>query len=179
MRRPKATLPYGAGSLLEFQTRRLAKLFGEVLVVLKSPPDFPVGPARVVLDRRTEPAPIFGLLRALEETPSRVFVMAVDLPLLPDELIGAIARRGLRSSAPALVPHADGLPQPLAAVWDRAVLPFARERVARGDLSLNGLAEEAGAEVLTEPEWRAHDPSGNAFTNFNTIEAWATLRERA
>jgi len=52
-------------------------------------------------------------------------------------------------------------------------------RVAAHDLSLHGLAEAVGAEVLTEPEWKAADPSGNSFLNANTLEEFAALRERA
>ncbi|HSD72752.1 MAG TPA: NTP transferase domain-containing protein, partial [Thermoanaerobaculia bacterium] len=80
MGRPKAALPWGAGNLLEFQTGRLAALFREVIVVVKRPPDFPVGPARVVFDTSPEYAAIHGLARALEETEDRMFVLAVDLP---------------------------------------------------------------------------------------------------
>ena len=59
-------------------------------------------------------------------------------------------------------------------IWD-----CARERIARGDLSLHGLAEEVGAEIFTEEIWRAIDPSGNSFANLNTIEEYAAIRERA
>jgi hypothetical protein len=46
-------------------------------------------------------------------------------------------------------------------------------------MSLQGLAEEVGAEVLEESAWRAFDPSGAAFTNLNTLEQYAAQRERA
>ena len=60
MGRPKAALAYGAGTLLEFQTGRLAELFEEVLVVVKQPPVFACGPARVVLDRTPDHAAILA-----------------------------------------------------------------------------------------------------------------------
>ncbi len=179
MGRSKAALPYGAGTLLEFQTKRLAKVFEEVFVVAKEPPAFPPGPAGILLDGAPEHAAIHGLLRAIEEASDRIFVLGVDLPALPDALIREIARRGLASDAAAVVPRAGGRLQPLAAVWRRAVLPAGARRLAAGELSLHGLAEDVGAEILEELEWRAHDPSGNAFTNLNTLEQYAALRERA
>jgi molybdopterin-guanine dinucleotide biosynthesis protein A len=179
MGRPKASLPYGAGTLLEHQTGRLAPLFSATFAVLKESPRFPVGPARVLLDRDPAFAAISGLMRALEEVEDRVFVLAVDLPLIPAELIREIARRGQETEAPALVPRAAGLLQPLAAVWRRDALSVARSRIARGELSLHGLAEEAGAEILEEDVLRDCDPSGVAFTNLNTIESWVAMRERA
>ncbi len=179
MGRSKARLPWGAGNLLEFQTERLSKLFSQVFVVLKTPPDYAIGPAAVLLDRSPEVAAIHGLLRVLEEVEDRAFVMAVDLPALPADVMREIARRGLRTEALALVPEADGRLQPLAAVWRRAVAPTAADRIARGELSLAGLAREAGAEVLNEREWRMIDPSGNSFVNLNTLTDYVANRERA
>ena len=51
--------------------------------------------------------------------------------------------------------------------------------MARRELSLHGLAQEVGAEVIAEEEWRRADPSGNSFANANTLEQYVALRERA
>ena len=179
MGRAKAALAYGAGTLLEHQTSRLADVFSDVYAVLKETPEFAVGPARVLLDRSQEHAAIHGLVRVLEDVEDRVFVLAVDLPVLPADAMRAVAARSLGSAAPAVLPRADGRLQPLAAVWRRAVLPAARERIARGELSLQGLAEEVGADLMPEEDWRRADPSGNGFTNLNTLEQYLARKERA
>ncbi len=64
-------------------------------------------------------------------------------------------------------------------MWRREALPELDRRVARGELSLHGLAAALGAEVVSELEWRRADPSGNSFLNVNTLEEYAQLRERA
>ena len=179
MGRPKAELPYGAGTLLAFQVARLAELFEEVIVVAKAPPASPVAAARVVLDGSPEHAAIHGLVRALREASDRIFVLGVDLPAVAGALVRAIAERSLASDAAAVVPRAGGRLQPLAAVWRRSALPVAERRIAAGELSLHGLAEEVEAEVLEEIEWRRIDPSGAAFANLNTLEEYAANRERA
>jgi molybdopterin-guanine dinucleotide biosynthesis protein A len=179
MGRPKADLPYGAGTLLAHQAGRLSRVFAEVFAVLKAPSSLPAGPAQILLDGAPEHAAIHGLVRALEEVEDRVFVLAVDLPVLPEGLMRAIAERALASEAPAVVPRAEGRLQPLAAVWRKAVLPAARARIERSELSLAGLAEEVGAEIYTEEDCRRADPSGNAFANLNTIEDYVAHRERA
>src|SRR5262249_36078583 len=176
---PKAALPFGRTTLLAHQTGRLADIFEAVFVVAKEKPSFDAGSAQLLLDRSPERAAIHGLTRALEEAADRVFLLAVDLPLITEGVLRAIAARGLETSAAAVVPRADGLLQPLAAVWRRQVLPEARARAARGDLSLQGLALEAGAEILPEETWRALDPSGNSFANVNTIEQYASARGTA
>lgn len=179
MGRPKAALAYGASTLLEFQTSRLAELFEAVFVVVKTDPSFAVGPARVLFETAPEHAAIHGLIRALEEAEDRVFVLAVDQPAVHSALLRAIAARSLRGDAAAVVPRADGRLQPLAAVWRRRCLDAARARVSAGDLSLQALAREVDADVFDESEWRAIDPSGAAFANLNTLEAYAAHRERA
>jgi molybdopterin-guanine dinucleotide biosynthesis protein A len=176
---PKAALPYGRTTLLAHQTGRLSALFSEVFVVAKEAPGFDGGPARVVLDRVPDRAPIHGLVRSLEEASDRLFVLAVDLPVVTNDVIRAIAERSLAGGAAAVVPRADGRLQPLCAVWRRSVLPAALARIGRGELSLHGLAEEVGAEIVLEEVWRALDPSGNSFANINTIEEYAAIRERA
>jgi molybdopterin-guanine dinucleotide biosynthesis protein A len=179
MGRPKGALPYGASTLLEYQTSRLASLFDEVLVVAKEAPGYAAGPARVVLDGQPERAAIHGLIRALEEADDRIFVLAVDHPAVPPALLRAIASRSLAGDAAAVIPRAHGRLQPLAAVWRRRALDAARRRVAAGDLSLHGLAREVAADVFDETLWSAIDPSGAAFANLNTLTDYAANRERA
>ena len=160
---PKGALPYGGTTLLAHQAARLAAVFADVIAVVKEAPGFDAGPARVVLDGTPQLAPLHGVLRALEETEDRIFILAVDLPALAESVLRAIGQRGLATAAPALLPVSEGVLQPLAAVWRRGVLPAARERIARGELSLHGLAEQVGAEIFPEEAWRALDPSGNSF----------------
>lgn len=176
---PKAALPYGAGTLAEHQTRRLSELFSPVWLVVRDAPAFPFGPALVLLDRQGEQSALSGVMRALEEAEDRVFVLAVDLPLLPISLARALAARSLRSEAPAVLPEVAGALEPLAGVWRRSALAAAERRAGMGERSLRGLAEEIGAEGFPEESWRALDPSGNAFTNLNTVQDWAIARERA
>jgi molybdopterin-guanine dinucleotide biosynthesis protein A len=180
MGRPKASLPFGSGTLLQHQIVRVAPLFSEVFVVVKDAPDSALGRARILLDSTPRQGAIFGLTRALEEVEDHLFVMAVDTPVLAPALIAEIARRGLKTAASVLLPRAGGRLQPLAAVWRRAVLPLALQRIASEQhLSLQELAQEAGVEVLEEAEWRRFDPSGNSFENLNTLEEYVAARERA
>src|SRR5690242_17463127 len=102
MGRPKAALPYGASTLLEFQTERLSEMFDEVLVVAKDAPPSPLGPARLVRDGDGRLAAIVGLVRALEEARDRVFVLGVDLPAVAPALVRAIAEESERREALAV-----------------------------------------------------------------------------
>ena len=153
MGRSKAALPYGAATLLEFQTTRLAELFEEVLVVAKEPPGLPGRPgprrARRRAGARRDPRARPGA-RGSRRTGSSCWRWTCRR--FPTALMRAIARRGPRVATPRrVVPRADGRLQPLAAVWRRAVLAGGARGASRaGELSLHGLAEEVGAEILEE-----------------------------
>ena len=175
----KASLPYGRSTLLAHQTGRLSEIFDEVFAVAKREPDFDAGPAKILLDRSDEHAAIHGVTRALEEAADRIFILGVDLPLVTAPVLRAIAARSLEGDAPAVVARADGRLQPLAAVWRRRLLAEARDRIARGELSLHALLEAAGAEILSEDDWKALDPSGNSFANVNTVERYVAARGTA
>jgi molybdopterin-guanine dinucleotide biosynthesis protein A len=179
MGRDKGALPWGAGTLAQFQAARLASIFDEVWLVAKRAPEYDPAPARLLLDGTDDSAAIHGLARALREAQDRVFILAVDLPAIPEAVLRLIGRRGLETDSPALVPRAGGRLQPLAAVWRRRVLGDLEARREAGRLSVQGLAEAAGAEVLPEEEWLRADPSGNAFLNANTLVEYASLRDRA
>ena len=175
---PKAELPYGAGTLLEHQTSRLASLFERVFVVAKEPLHDAPASVPIVYDRSEERAAIHGLARALEETDDRVFVLAVDLPVLTLPVARAIAETSLASDASAVVPEAGGRLQPLAAAWRRSALPEIERRVAARNLSLADLARAIGARIFPEEAWRSLDPSGHSFANVNTLEEYLAVRER-
>jgi len=104
---------------------------------------------------------IFGLLRALRDTPERAFVLAVDYPFITTDVL-----RYLRDDG--RVPIWDGRPQPLCAVWEATALPRIEERIARCALDLHGLLNR---EMIPEAELRAlfH---GEPLRNVNTPEEW-------
>ena len=175
---PKASLPWGATTLAAHQTERLARLFEETWLVVRDAPEYEFGAARLLYDRDPERSALSGVVRALEESADRVFIVAVDLPLLAAPVIEEICRAALASPAAAVLPEtAEGL-EPLAGVWRREALDTAAARAAAGDRSLRALAAAVGAEAVPERVWRRFDPSGNSFANLNTIADWTVARER-
>src|SRR5262245_58350334 len=179
MGRPKALLPFGTGTVLQHQLTKLYPLFDEILLVVKDPPDAATGRARVLLDATPRQGAIFGLMRALEEVSDQVFVLAIDLPLISVELIEGIAARGLATAAPAVVAEQRGRLEPLTALWRRGVITTARTEATGGAPCLARLATSARADMLRESEWKQFDPSGNSFSNLNTMTDYLVMRERA
>lgn len=93
-------------------------------------------------------APVFGLIRALEDATGPSFVMAVDYPLITTAALTEIRRHFEASTALMAVPVWRGIPQPLCAGYRPAVLPVIRDRVSKGKLDLLGLMKDAAAATF-------------------------------
>lgn len=93
-------------------------------------------------------APLFGVARALEDAGERAFILAVDYPMITTALLRDFRSRVETSAAPVVAPVWRGIPQPLCAGYDPAVIPLIHRRVEQRKLDLLGLMEEAAAETF-------------------------------
>ena len=153
MGRDKATLRVGGRPLVEWVRRRLARHFGEVLLI-GSHPALPG-----LADLRGPRCVLAGIHAALARAGhARVFVTACDMPSVSVGLI----RRLARCRGRVVVPVSPDGPQPLHAIWSRACAgPIAR-RLRAGRLSAMEALEALGAV-------RVPVRDGRPFFNVNTI----------
>ncbi len=151
MGQPKALLPVAGGPSLLERTVAVVRAAGLTPVLVGRRPELPaleelIGRlgVRVIEDAAAEVGPLGGLVALLEDALSRggapVLALSCDLP--------NVQPGNLRSlmDAPAgpavLAPRREGHWEPLAARYDPAlVLPLARNRLAGGQLGLQGLLD--------------------------------------
>jgi molybdopterin-guanine dinucleotide biosynthesis protein A len=156
MGRPKARLPVGDTTLVEWVAARLAPAFSQLLVSARDEAQIPERlRAHVVRDRRPGAGPLAGIEAGLAATPHEVLVaVACDMPWVE---VG-LARRLVQASRghDAAVPRLDGRPEPVCAAYRRsAAAPIGRALDAgrlRAAQALEGLdvhwLEDAPAEQL-------------------------------
>lgn len=123
---PKALARLGGETLAERAWRALAWCDERIAVGKAGELALPFP---VLDDGTTERAPIFGLRAALRIARHEAcVVLPVDVPLVTEELLRALAR-------------ARAVPQtgPLPGAYGRDLLPAIESRIAAGDLSLRGL----------------------------------------
>jgi molybdopterin-guanine dinucleotide biosynthesis protein A len=124
MQRDKAALEFDGETQLARAVRLVGRYAAQTFVSVR--PDQTGDAERrrfpQIVDRLTDVGPAAGILAAQETLPDHAWlVVAVDLPLLDsatlERLIGA-----RDPSAPATAYHsaADGLPEPLCAIWEPA-----------------------------------------------------------
>jgi molybdopterin-guanine dinucleotide biosynthesis protein A len=134
-------------------------VFDEVVAVDRAG-GIPVEGLRTIFEEAHEgEAPLFGVVRALEDAQGPAFLLAVDYPRITSEVLRYVRDRGG-------VPVWDGHPQPLCSVWDPRSLARIAERIAKGALDLRGVM---GQEMIAEAELRARF-AGEPLRNVNTPE---------
>lgn len=136
MQRDKAALAYQGQTQL---ARAMQLLGGHCTACFVSVrPDQQHEPERAhypqVIDRLREVGPAAGILAAQQRLPDHAWlVVAVDLPLLDEATLRAlIAARDPARLATAYRSAADGLPEPLCAIWEPASHALLAASVAGG-----------------------------------------------
>ena len=176
MGRDKRLLPWGEDAdgrprtLLQSVIDSLAAVADDVIVVANDQPV--VAGARVVPDAIPGAGSLGGILSGVEAARhDRVFVAAADMPFLHAALVRDLLDR--LEGHDAVVPVVDGRPEPLHAVYGRAVAPAARSQIERGQLKI--AMAFRGLDVLWVPEadLRLLDPGLRSFRNVNTPEDYA------
>ena len=164
----KSRLVVGGRRIIERQLAVLGEVAPRVLVVSDDHHRFRASGLQVCDDLLPGAGPLGGLHAALTRSPARrTLVVAGDLPFLTGAFLRHLATRA--PHARAVVPrNADGLLQPLCAVWDRCCLDAIHARIARGQRRLVELAGSLGATEVGPDEVAAFDPDGMLLFNVNT-----------
>lgn len=147
--------------------------------------------APVVADNFAQAGPLGGMEAALAASDSDLnLFLPVDLPWLPVEFLRWMMERAERTNALATVPRAQGQPQPLCAVYGRAMLPHARAALAEGNSKVTLAVERAAVAtglridsfdaepVASSQLWEQRLPVYCWFRNLNSLEDFETALEQ-
>jgi len=169
MGRDKSLLTIEGRPMIERIVRGLERLFDEILIGANPSQDFRFLGREVVPDLEPGQGPLMGLASCLRRARFDLnFVTACDLPDIP---LGFAARLAAAAEGRDMVipVEADGLFEPLFAVYRKSVADPAMEILAEGKRSL--------LELLTRVRVKAVPlPDGVALASINT---WDDYRKRA
>jgi molybdopterin-guanine dinucleotide biosynthesis protein A len=175
MGRPKATLPFGAVSMLERMVAELPHGFTELIIVAAPATDetFSVEdlissyPVRVVRDEHRWGGPAAALARGLAAARNDiVFACSSDLPLLTVEVACAVC--AMVGDHDAAVPEIGGRLQPLCAAYHRRCATLIAAGEAAGERRLIELVARLDLRRISEEEMRTIDPELRCCLNVNT-----------
>ena len=179
MGRDKALLPLHGKPLIQHALAKLDTI-GFAPRIVGSRPDL-ASFASIVPDNFPQSGPLGGIEAALAASEAdQNIVLAVDLPLLPPSFLRWIADRAALTNALATIPLLQGRPQPLCAVYSRALLPRVRTALAAGRAKVMHAVEAAAAaldapidafdveSVASAQSWPQRLPLHRWFQNINT-----------
>jgi molybdenum cofactor guanylyltransferase len=131
------------------------------------------------------------LLRICSSDSEQNLFLPVDLPWLPIEFLRWMMERAQHTNALATVPRAQGLPQPLCAIYSRAMLPHAQAALAAGDAKvIRAVERAAGAtgrridsfdleSIAASQLWDQRLPVHRWFQNLNSPQDFQTALEQS
>ena len=170
---PKATLPFGAETMLQRVVRLLGTVISPVVVVAAREQQLPALPDEVSVarDEREARGPLEGIragLRALPESIDAAYITSCDVPLLVPAFVERMIE--LMGDHDIAVMEVDGFPHPLSAVYRRSTLPHVESLLASDRLRPVFLFEAVRTRRVKPEEMTVVDPELRTLRNLNTQE---------
>jgi molybdopterin-guanine dinucleotide biosynthesis protein A len=110
----------------------------------------------LIVDEESESlGPAAGLLAAWEQRPQAAWlVLATDLPFVDTALLNRLVDRRDPGCLATAFRHADGVPEPLCAIWEPRARLSLIERARSGDRSLRRLLTSRAAALIDAEDSR-------------------------
>ena len=185
----KAALEWHGSTLLRRTTGVLARAVDGPVVVVRAPgqalPPLP-DTVEVVDDPVEGLGPVQGIavgLTAVADRADAAFACSTDLPFLHPAYVRRVLDL-LGTDAAAVLPHARGHRQPLAAAYRVALAPVLAQMAADRQLKLGQVFERCptrrtdDAELLADARLRAVDPELDSVVNVNEPAEYRAARRR-
>lgn len=173
MGRDKASLPFGAETLLQRVIRLLSEVVPpeRMVVVAAEHQVLPALPAGITAtrDRRPERGPLEGMLAGLSAcAPSTdaVYVTSCDVPRLVPEFVRTMF--ALLDDYDSVVPRDRAFLHPLAAVYRAAVRTIVEQLLATDQLRMSRLCDHVRTRIVDVESLRTSDPDLASLHNLNT-----------
>ena len=132
----------------------LRRFCGRVYISLRDGQSPPEGgeDVPVIRDSKEAEGPLSGILGAFHEAPGAAWlVMACDLPFVSEDVLARLVERFSEESGPAFTAYAspaDGLPEPLCAIYGPSAQSVLRRHAARGHICPRHIMAEESVRLL-------------------------------
>lgn len=184
MGRPKASLPFGATTMLQRVIGRLSAACNPIVVVAAADQPLPDLPADIAVarDERPQRGPLEGLIAGLEalagldRPPDAAYATSCDVPLLAPSWPRELAER--LGDAQVAVPFDERFHHPLAAVYRLDVLGELRALSERDELRPRRLFDLVDTVRVPVDELRSCDPQLDTLRNLNTPDDYLAALAR-
>lgn len=174
----KALLPWKDGTLLAHAMKLTAALTSNSYIVGDSTKFASYG--AVIEDIYRDRGPLGGIHAALLSTRTDLNLMlAVDLPLIDPQFLQFMVGVARNSDAAVTVPYADGVSQPLCAVYRREFTQPAAQALQAGKNKIDALFVKVKTRIIESDEFMRVGFAPAMFRNLNTPEEWEEERHKS
>jgi molybdenum cofactor guanylyltransferase len=178
----KATLPFGAETMLQRVVRVLGTVVSPIVAVAAREQVLPELPKDVIVtrDEREARGPLEGLragLRALPASIAFAYVTSCDVPLLVPAFVTRMIE--LLGDHDIAVMEIDGFAHPLSAVYRRDTLPRVESLLAEDKLRPVFLFDAVRTRRVRPEEMISADPQLRTLRNLNTREDYLSALSEA
>ena len=168
---PKATLPFGAETMLQRVVRLLGGVVSPVVVVAAREQPLPALPDEVSVarDEREARGPLEGIRAGLSALPASIdaaYITSCDVPLLVPAFVERMI--DLIGDHDIAVMEVDGFPHPLSAIYRRVTLPHVEALLAADRLRPVFLFDAVRTRRVQPEEMTVVDPELKTLRNVNT-----------
>jgi molybdenum cofactor guanylyltransferase len=167
----KATLPFGAETMVQRVVRLLGTVVAPIIVVAAQGQALPALPDAVAItrDEREARGPLEGIragLRALPQSIDAAYITSCDVPLLVPAFVERMI--DLMGDHDIAVMEVDGFPHPLSAIYRRDTLPHVESLLAADRLRPVFLFDAVRTRRVKPEEMTIVDPELKTLRNLNT-----------
>ncbi len=173
----KAFLPWADGTLLSRALKLAASVTPNVRIVGASEKFSSFG--AVIEDIFRGCGPLGGIHAALSSTTTDLNLMlAVDLPLIETPFLRLMVGLAQETDSVVTVPRAEGISQPLCAIYRRKFAQTAQQALEAGANKIDPLFAKVKTRIIEEDEFTRAGFSAAMFRNLNTPEEWREERNK-
>ena len=170
---PKATLPFGAETMLQRVVRLLSAVASPIVVVAARDQSLPPLSEAVTItrDEREAKGPLEGIRAGLTALPVSIdaaYITSCDVPLLVPAFVERMI--DLMGDHDIAVMEIDGFPHPLSAIYRRNVLPHVESLLDKDRLRPVFLFDAVRTRRVKPEEMTEVDPEHRTLRNLNTPE---------
>ena len=149
----------------------LSKIFGEIIIVTKTPEYYKDSGCILISDEIPDLGPLGGIHAALKRTSSKyAYFIACDMPNVNADYIEYMKQRLEVEGTDICVTRKGDWIEPMNAFYSKSITDTIGEELSKGNASIYSLLEKCKCTVIEEEDAKRFSPDWSMFLNLNTVE---------